>query len=150
MFDESTGAPQCGPFPALMKTSSFSQQNKEKLSCIPVSPHLPNSWNHINTILAALSKVSIFLESEWNSLPFSGYELAQMLICILKKSQAAHTGHPADTGRSPCSRQSITRVCSSKLKLFLQVELLITALECFMTVPIHCLCPATRRWNSTG
>lgn len=133
------------------KPVHFPNRIKQKLSCIPVSPHPHNFYPGITSThsLAAPFKVSIFLDSEWNSMPFSGCELAQMLICILKKSQAACSGHPADTGTSPCSRQSITRVCSSKFKLFLQVELLITALECFMTVPIHCLSSATRCWNST-
>lgn len=147
VFDESMGASQCAPFPALRKTSSFSQQNKAKAVLYPLI--LPTPGITSTHSLDTPFKVLIFLESEWNSLLFSGCEMAQMLICILKKSQAACTGHPADT-RSPCSRQSITRVCSSKFKLFLQVELLITALECFMTVPIQCLCSATRRWNSTG
>lgn len=141
MFDESTG-----PFPALRKTSSFSQQNKAKSVLYPLT--LLNSTLESHS-LAAPFKAPIFLGSEWNSLPFSGCELAQTLICVLKKSQTTHTGHPADTGRSPCSRQSITRVCSSKFQLFLQVELLITALECFVTVPIHRLSSATRCWNST-
>lgn len=140
------------PSQLLGKPFHFPSRIKQKLSCTPVSPHPPNFHPGITSThyLAAPFKVTIFLESGWNSSPFSGCELAQVLICILKKGQAACTGHPADTGRSPCSRQSITRVCSSKFKLFLQVELLITALECFMTMPIHCLCSATRHWKSTG
>lgn len=144
--------PSVAPSQLLGKPLHFPSRIKQKLSCISVTPHPPHFYPGIKSVhsLAAPLKAPIFLELEWNSLPFSGCELAQMLLCILKKSQAAHTGHPADTGRSPCSRQGITRVCSSKFKLFLQVELLITALECFLTVPIHCLCSATRCWNSTG
>lgn len=148
--------PSASPSELLGKTVKFPKRPRQKV--VPSSLILLNFCPGSTSIpLPGCSShnLLVFCEFDEKSLLFSGCELAQMFICILprRKSKAAWHRSPSRRGEvcAPCgASEERARVCSSKFKLFLQVELLITVLECFMTVPIHRLSSATRHWNSTG